>query len=158
MPDLIKPEHHAAITELTTKGRNAPARRRAKLLLLYDTGHSTAEVSQQVGLSVSSVLRWRRLYRQQSMGIFPDFEEQAAPASEPTQPDAAPVAVKEQPKKKKAKPMKAKKGKKKAGKAPKKKAAKALKKKGGKKKKAAKALKKKGGKGKKGGKKAKSKK
>ncbi len=73
MPDLIKPEHHAAITELTTKGRNAPARRRAKLLLLYDAGHSTAEVSQQVGLSASSVLRWRRLYRQQSMGIFPDF-------------------------------------------------------------------------------------
>ncbi len=92
MPDLIKPEHHAAITELTTNGRNAPVRRRANLLLLYDAGHSTAEVSQQVGLSVSSVLRWRRLYRQQSMGVFPGFEEQTAPASEPNQPDDAPAS------------------------------------------------------------------
>ncbi len=112
MPDLIKPEHHAAITELTTNGRNAPVRRRAHLLLLYDAGHSTAEVSQQVSLSVSSVLRWRRLYQKQGMGVFPDFEEQAAPAPEPTQPDAAPVAVKEKPKKKKKAKLKAKKGKK----------------------------------------------
>ena len=152
MPDLIKPEHHAAITELTTHGQNAPARRRAKLLLLYDAGHSTAEVSQQVGLSVSSVLRWRRLYRQKSMGIFSNFEEQAAPASEPNQPDAAPaseptqpaaapVAKKEKPAKKKKTKLKTKKGKKKAGKT--------LKKKTGKGKKIRKALKKKTGKGKK---------
>ncbi len=118
MPELIKPEHFEAITELVAKGSNAPIKRRARLLLLYDAGHSTAEVAQQVGLSVSSVLRWRRLYREQGMGIFPSYEEPPAPASEPTEPDAAPVAVKEKPKKKKEdKAMKAKKGKKKDGKA-----------------------------------------
>ncbi len=122
MPELIKPEHFEAITQLVAKGSNAPIKRRARLLLLYDAGHSTAEVTQQVGLSASSVLRWRRLYREQGMGIFPSYEEPPAPASEPTEPDAAPVAVKEKPKKKKEdKAMKAKKGKKKDGKAKKKK-------------------------------------
>ena len=122
MPELIKPEHFEAITQLVAKGSNAPIKRRARLLLLYDAGHSTAEVTQQVGLSASSVLRWRRLYHEQGMGIFPGHEEPPAPASEPTEPDAAPVAVKEKPKKKKEdKAMKAKKGKKKDGKAKKKK-------------------------------------
>ncbi len=99
MPELIKPEHFEAITELVAKGSNAPIKRRARLLLLYDAGHPTAEVTQQVGLSTSSVLRWRRLYREQGMGLFPSYEE--PPASEPTEPDAAPVDEKEKPEEKK---------------------------------------------------------
>ena len=117
MPELIKPEHFEAITELVAKGSNAPIKRRARLLLLYDAGHPTAEVTQQVGLSTSSVLRWRRLYREQGMGIFPSYEEPPAPEPtepEPTEPDAAPVEGKEKPEKKKdakAKKAKAKKAK-----------------------------------------------
>ena len=129
MPELIKPEHVEAITELVAKGSNAPTKRRARLLLLYDAGHSTAEVTQQVGLSTSSVLRWRRLYREQGMGIFPSYEEPPALASEPTEPDAAPVEMKEKPEKKKkdakAKKAKAKKAKAKKAKAKKAKAKKA---------------------------------
>ncbi len=142
MPELIKPEHFEAITELVAKGSNAPIKRRARLLLLYDAGHPTAEVTQQVGLSTSSVLRWRRLYREQGMGIFPSYEEPPAPASEPTEPDAAPVEVKEKPEKKKEdKAKKAKKGKKKDAKAKKAKAKKAKAKKAKAKKAKAKAMK-----------------
>jgi len=129
MPELIKPEHVEAITELVAKGSNNPTKRRARLLLLYDAGHSTAEVTQQVGLSTSSVLRWRRLYREQGMGIFPSYEEPPAPASEPTEPDAAPVEVKQKPEKKKeakAKKTIAKKAKAKKAKAKKAKAKKAI--------------------------------
>ncbi len=125
MPELIKPEHFEAITELVAKGSNAPIKRRARLLLLYDAGHSTAEVTQKVGLSTSSVLRWRRLYREQGMGIFPSYEEPPAPASEPTEPDAAPVEAKEKPKKKKEDKAKKEKETKKKAKAKKAKAKKA---------------------------------
>jgi transposase-like protein len=155
MPVLIQPEHHDAITRLAQDGPNAPVRRRAQLLLLYDAGHPTEEVVQQVGLSASSVLRWRRLYREQGMNIFPDVEEQGAPESEPASPADATKGAK----KATGKTGKAKKGKKKkTGKAKKKKGDKAKK---GKKKKTGKAKKdkeKKRGKGKKGNKKAKPKK
>lgn len=156
MPELIKPEHFEAITQLVAKGANAPIQRRARLLLLYDAGHATADVAQQVGLSVSSVLRWRRLYREQGMGIFPGFEAQVAaapPASASAQPDAAPKAEKKKPKKKpKKKDKPKKKGKGKKQDKPKKKG------KGKKAKKDKPKAKRKGGKGKKGKKKAKRKK
>ena len=133
MPELIKPEHVEAITELVAKGSNAPTKRRARLLLLYDAGHSTAEVTQQVGLSTSSVLRWRRLYREQGMGIFPSYEEPPEPTEpEPTEPDAAPVEVKEKSEKKKDAKAKKAKAKAKKAKAKKAKAKKAKAKKGGK--------------------------
>lgn len=155
MPELIKPEHFEAISQLVAKGANAPTQRRARILLLYDAGHPTAEVVQQVGLSVSSVLRWRRLYREQGMGIFPGYEELVTPPepeTEPAQADAAPKAAKKKKKKKADKAKKKAKAKKKD------KAKKKAKKDKAKKDKAKKKAKGKKAKGKKGKKKAKSKK
>ena len=70
-------------------------------MLHYEAGHATAAVAEHVGLSTSSVLRWRRLYREHGLGIFPTINHPAPPVSESVQPDAAQEAVKEKPKTKK---------------------------------------------------------
>ncbi len=150
MPDLINPEHHDTLVHLAANSPSAPVRRRATLLLLYDAGHATAEVARKAGLSVSSVLRWRRLYREQGMGVFPASAYQPAPApkplpSEPTpetdaQPKkkASPKAEEDKAEKAKAKKAKAKAKKAKAKKAKAKKGKKGKAKKGKAKKKAGK--------------------
>ena len=101
MSELIKPAHREAIKQVAAAGSSAALRRRAALLLHYEAGHATAAVAEHVGLSISSVLRWRRLYREQGMGIFPTVNHSALPVSESVHPDAAQEAVKEKPKTKK---------------------------------------------------------
>ena len=65
MSELIKPEHREAIKQVAATGPTPVVRRRAALLLHYDAGHATVVIAEHVGLSTSSVLRWRRLYREQ---------------------------------------------------------------------------------------------
>lgn len=49
--------------------------RYARLLLLYDEGHATHQIAQQVGISRSRVRYWRRRFRSQGMAIFPGYSQ-----------------------------------------------------------------------------------
>jgi hypothetical protein len=114
MPDLIKPQHLETIQHLAAGSPDAAVQRRAQLLLLYHTGHSTAAIAEKIGRSTNTALYWRRRYRAEGLGIFPNVE---APAVSPPAEDAAPDVPQEAPKDKK-KPAKkaAKKKAKKTGK------------------------------------------
>ena len=72
MNDLLAREHKAQLEHVAEKSRNENHARRARLLLLLDSGKSVAEVSNIVGLAPSTVIRWRRGYIKQQLGIFPD--------------------------------------------------------------------------------------
>lgn len=107
MSHLLTDEHRAIVRQLADRGPNAPIRRRAEILLLYDDGLKTREVSEQMSQTPHTVLRWRREYRRDGMGVFPEraFEAIAGaeeevrdlfdPPSEEDVPDEA--AVEEAP-------------------------------------------------------------
>lgn len=71
MPDLVSSEHRTILSAIAASAEPALARR-ARLLLLYDDGHETPAVSDAVGLAPSTVRTWRRRYRAEGLGIFPD--------------------------------------------------------------------------------------
>ncbi len=83
MSDLLQPHEVRQLVHVAADGGNAPVRRRARLLLLYHQGKPTAEVAREVGLSTASVLRWRRLFREKGMAVFPDGVAPAAPEAPP---------------------------------------------------------------------------
>jgi len=75
----LTPEQARAIQSFTAADRE-PLRRRAQLLLLYNNGLSTAEVAQQLGLSLSRTRYWRRQFMLRGMAIFPEAAPRPNPA------------------------------------------------------------------------------
>jgi CHAD domain-containing protein/transposase-like protein len=76
---ILKPSQ---ISFLETVAENSSAetlRRRARILLLYNSGQTTTEVSQIVGISSERVRYWRREFLKRGMDIFPDENEIQAP-------------------------------------------------------------------------------
>jgi len=88
MPDLIKPEHLETIKQLAAGSPDAAVQRRAQLLLLYHAGHPTAAIAQAVERSTNTALYWRRRYRAEGLGIFPNVEAPAGEAAPEVQPEA----------------------------------------------------------------------
>lgn len=67
---LLQPEQRQMIEGLVADERLEKLHRRASVLTLYDDGHPTREVAQEVGLSRSQVRYWRRQYRENGLAIF----------------------------------------------------------------------------------------
>lgn len=109
MADLLTPDQIDRLAAIAATGENRSVQQRAQLLLGYQEGKPTAEISAEIGLSPSRVRHWRREFRKRGFDIFPDnaplpVTEAEAAALDAPQPETVP----------KVKPAKQKKGKKKA--------------------------------------------
>jgi CHAD domain-containing protein len=71
---LLTPDQKRQIEQLAGE-LPPPLQRRARLLLLYNTGLPTREVAAQVELSRSRTRHWRRQFRLRGLGIFPTVGE-----------------------------------------------------------------------------------
>jgi CHAD domain-containing protein/transposase-like protein len=67
---LLKPDQQVIIQEVAEGGLTPILRRRALILLLYNEGHPTRYVAQEVGMSPGRVCYWRRQFRVRGMEIF----------------------------------------------------------------------------------------
>jgi len=67
---LLTSDEKRLIEDFTTEPA-LPLQRRARILLLYDTGLPTREVAAQVTLSPSQTRYWRRQFRLRGLEIFP---------------------------------------------------------------------------------------
>lgn len=67
---LIGPDQIPLLEELAETAESLTIRRRAKVLLLYNDGQNTREISDSVSLSPRSVRYWRREYLNRGMDIF----------------------------------------------------------------------------------------
>jgi CHAD domain-containing protein len=71
---LLTPDEQRQVEHFTS-GPLLPLQRRARILLLYNTGLPTREVAAQVALSPSQTRHWRRQFRLRGLGIFPTVAE-----------------------------------------------------------------------------------
>ena len=67
---FLHPDQIPVIEELASKANTETIQRRARILLLYNAGKETREISQTVGLSLRSVQFWRREFLKRGMNIF----------------------------------------------------------------------------------------
>lgn len=72
MNDLLNPEQRNEIERFIARGAPALWQRCARILLLYDDGLPTREISAAVGLSRSRVRYYRRRFWAKGLGMFPD--------------------------------------------------------------------------------------
>lgn len=72
---LLQPDQISALEELVKKAGLLTMQRRARILLLYNEGKDTREISQVVGLSLRTVRYWRREFLDRGMKIFSVEEE-----------------------------------------------------------------------------------
>jgi CHAD domain-containing protein len=87
---LLTPEQRDILESLYQRlppGNNDRYRRRAQVLLLYDSGKLTPEVSAGAGISLNRARFWRRQFRKLGMSIFPilsseDFNRSQAGSSD----------------------------------------------------------------------------
>ena len=71
MSHLLSDVDRPTVQLVAKEGPNAPIRRRAEILLLYDRGLKTGEVAARMSQTPHTVLRWRREYRKDGMAVFP---------------------------------------------------------------------------------------
>jgi CHAD domain-containing protein len=71
---LLTPDEQRQVEHFTSEPL-LPLQRRARILLLYNTGLPTREVAAQVALSPSQTRHWRRQFRLRGLGIFPTVAE-----------------------------------------------------------------------------------
>jgi CHAD domain-containing protein/transposase-like protein len=76
---LLNPEQISILNTLSKNSESDKLRRRARILLLYNNGRSTVEISQEVGLSQSTVRSWRRKFFENGMAIFPESRSSSRP-------------------------------------------------------------------------------
>jgi len=67
---LLEPEQVEEAHQLASSSPNPAIRRRALILLGYNSGANTREVAQEVKMSLSRVRYWRRQYWKKGMAIF----------------------------------------------------------------------------------------
>lgn len=84
MPDgLLTPDQRQALETLVTQDLD-PARQRAvRLLLLYDQGQVTIQVSEAVGISPRQARHWRRQFQLHGLALFSPHADSASPVAEP---------------------------------------------------------------------------
>jgi CHAD domain-containing protein len=85
----LQPDQIPLLEELATKAESDSVRRRARILLLYNQGKDTHEISEEVGLALRSVQHWRREFQMRGMDIFPmagELEAHEKPSQKPTPP------------------------------------------------------------------------
>lgn len=68
--DILQPDQIPVLEELAAKAKSVTIRRRARILLLYNTGKDTREISETVGLAPRSVRYWRGEFQKRGMDIF----------------------------------------------------------------------------------------
>jgi CHAD domain-containing protein/transposase-like protein len=85
---MLTSEVREKLLALSKSNMSLSVQRRARLLLAYDQGSTTAEIALEVGLSEGRVRSWRRAFEVRGMAIFPDEELEFEKAqSEPGIPD-----------------------------------------------------------------------
>ncbi|NND70024.1 MAG: helix-turn-helix domain-containing protein [Rhodothermales bacterium] len=72
MSDLLAPGHETVLTHVAENGSNANHSRRARILILLDSGMSATEVASTVNLTPATVNRWHRAYLKDGLGVFPN--------------------------------------------------------------------------------------
>lgn len=72
---LLNPEQQAILEKIAEQAPER-IRKRARLLLLYNEGHPTRQVSQQTGISSGRARFWKRQFKQHAMSIFPRVDYQ----------------------------------------------------------------------------------
>ena len=119
MSAFIQPDDIAVLEQIASNSASELLATRAKLLLLLNAGKSSRQVSGEVGLSMSTINRWRREYRSRGMAIFPATEtpqakqkkqKKSKPENKAAKAKEKPAKVKKKPTKAKEKPAKEKKG------------------------------------------------
>jgi len=89
MPEqLLQPDQIPLLENLAAKADSGTVQRRADILLLYNAGKDTREISEIVGLAPRSVRFWRREFLKRGMDIFSANTEVEQPA--PVQPTPIP--------------------------------------------------------------------
>jgi hypothetical protein len=78
---LLGAPERERLEHVATETPNDRARRRARLLLLYDDGLLTHEAAREAGISDSRARYWKRQYHARGMTIF--FDGHPAPPEEP---------------------------------------------------------------------------
>ncbi|MGE5223046.1 MAG: CHAD domain-containing protein [Omnitrophica WOR_2 bacterium] len=68
---LLGPETRRQVQYVDEHAKADTVRNRARILILYDDGQNTRVIASQVGLSPSTVRRWRRQFARNGMSIFP---------------------------------------------------------------------------------------
>ena len=68
---LLKNDQLAYLEQLANSAPSDALRRRALILLLYNQGKNTAEISALVGITSRSVRHWRAEFQKHGMKIFP---------------------------------------------------------------------------------------
>ncbi|MBN1451877.1 MAG: CHAD domain-containing protein [Anaerolineales bacterium] len=72
---LLQPDLISILEKLATKAASDTVQRRARILLLYNTGKDTREISETIGLAPRSVRFWRREFLKRGMDIFSSANE-----------------------------------------------------------------------------------
>jgi len=76
MPEqLLQPDQIPLLEKLVAKANSDTIQHRARILLLYNEGKDTREISKTVGLSPRTVRHWRREFLEHGMDIFPPSTE-----------------------------------------------------------------------------------
>lgn len=74
---LLQPDQIPLLAEFAEHANSLTLRRRARILLLYNEGQDTSQISESVGISPRSVRFWRREFLNRGMGIFSTDPESA---------------------------------------------------------------------------------
>ncbi|MBN1201953.1 MAG: CHAD domain-containing protein [Anaerolineae bacterium] len=104
MPYNLSDRERTILLDIRDHG-DPPEARRAQIILLSAEGTGTAEIAEAVSLSTGQVRYWRRVWRDERLGIFPDLPDAVPPAEPPpvdTLEAAEPVKARDDGKKRKA--------------------------------------------------------
>ncbi len=105
MSVLLTADDAATLERVVASHPDPTQQQRARLLLLYDAGLPTREVSEAVGLAPNTVMRWRRRYRAEGLAFIaemppPTRDEPAGAAKKPKKAAAKKAGAKKAPSKK----------------------------------------------------------
>ena len=78
---LLKPDQIPIIEQLAEKADSDALQRRAKVLLFYNAGKDTRQISATLGLSLRSVQHWRREFQKHGMDIFSRANRSKSPSN-----------------------------------------------------------------------------
>ncbi len=96
METRLTPEQRQSLARLARSSADRHVRRRATLLLAYADGKTSREVAEEVGLSMSRVQYWRRMFLRKGMAIFPATSSPPPQARKPAGVEGpVPAAVNE---------------------------------------------------------------
>ncbi len=86
MSELLQPQQIETLEWVAAQSQRTAVRRRARVLLLYQAGQTTREITDAVALSPHQVRYWRRQFQTKGMAIFPEALPATAPSTSPRHP------------------------------------------------------------------------